>query len=132
MITTEKMIKIASAGNPEAPEKKHLTQLQNAKKYKKQYSEIIKREIALKAKAAQIKEELDLIKSMKQDYVDIFGEPMSNEEYHDVLVEVYDTTKIDTDKVKKAFPDWAKKFGKTQAGYSYIQTKLTNQTSKTL
>ena len=35
-------------------------------------------------------------------------------------------------KVKKAFPDWAKKFGKTQAGYSYIQTKLTNQTIKTL
>ena len=132
MTTTEKMIKIAIAGDPEAPEKKHLTQLQNARKYKKQYSEIIKREIALKAKAAQIKEELDLIKGMKQDYVDIFGEPMSNEEYHDVLVEVGDTTKIDANKVKKVFPDWAKKFGKIQAGYSYILTKLTNQTIKTL
>ena len=131
-MTTEKMIKIAIAGDMEAQEKKHMTQLQNAKKYKREYSEIIKHEIALKAQAAQIKEELDLIKGMKQDYIDIFGEPMSNEEYHDMLVEVGDTTKLDADKVKKAFPDWAKKFGKIQAGYSYIQTKLTNQTIKTL
>ena len=131
MTTETKMAKKFDTAMEEKAEK-HMTQLQNAKKYKKQYSEIIKREIALKAKAAQIKEELDLIKSMKQDYIDIFGEPMSNEEYHDMLIEVGDTIKLDADKVKKAFPDWAKKFGKTQAGYSYIQTKLTNQTIKTL
>jgi len=111
---------------------KQATQYQNAQQYKQQYSKIIKREIALKAQAAQIQEELELIKSMKKDYIDIFDEPMSNAEYHDVLVEVDDMIKLDTDKVKRAFPDWAKKFGKKQAGYSYIQTKLTNQTIKNL
>ena len=111
---------------------KHLTQRQSANKYKKEYAEIIKREIVLKGEAARIKGELDLIKSMKQDYIDVFGEPMSNEEYHDVLVEVGDSIKLDDTKVKKAFPDWRKRFGKTQSGYTYIQTKLTNQTIKSL
>ena len=111
---------------------KHLTQRQSANKYKKEYAEIIKLEIGLKSEAARIKGELDLIKSMKNDYVEVFGEPMSNEEYHDVLVEVGDTVKLDAEKVKKAFPDWIKRFGKKQSGYTYIQTKLTNQTIKSL
>lgn len=131
MTTETKMAKKFDTAMKEKAEK-YLTQRQSANKYKREYSKIIKSEIALKAKAAQIKEELDIIKSMKQDFINEFGYPMSNEEYHDVLVEIDDSVKLDADKVKKAFPDWAKKFGKTQAGYFYIQTKLTNQTIKTL
>lgn len=126
------MAKLKEQTKTIATDVKHLTQRQSANKYKREYAEIILREIVLKGEAARIKGELDLIKSMKNDYVEVYGEPMSNEEYHDVLVEVGDTIKVDAEKVKKAFPDWIKRFGKKQSGYTYIQTKLTNQTIKSL
>lgn len=103
-------------------------QRKNAELYKRDYADIIRREVLLKSDAAKIKAELDEIKDMKKDFIEVFGYPMNDDIFHDVVIEVDDTFKVDAEKVKKAFPDnWAKRFGKLVSGYSYIQTKLTNQ-----
>lgn len=100
--------------------------IKNAINYENNYSRIIRREIKLKKLAAQIKEELDIIKGQKLDFYEINGHTMSNDMYKDTLVEVDDSVVVDTDKVK-ALSNWAKKYGKVKSGYSYIQTKLNNK-----